>query len=358
MKIVIAIPTINPGGAEKQAALLAVSLNKGYEIHFVSFNGLENCSESILDLLNNAGVQIHYLDGSTLKKCKDFYRLLKDNSIDIAFNYITYCDVVGAIVEKLAGVKCILNGIRNSRLPIPKLIMEWFAHNFIADHTIYNSFSGAEFFERKGLNKKKTIVIPNSFPNISEPRERNNNCVKTIITVGRFEPQKDYETAIKAISELSKKRQDFKFIIIGHGRLELQIKKWVVEYGIMDLTTIYISPNNVQELLRNSDIYVSTSLYEGTSNSIMEAMNWSIPIVATNVGDNSRLIEDGKSGYLTSVGDYSVIAARLENLVENGDIRNNMGLFANSSLKRYSVEHFEFQYNKILQTITSNQMTC
>lgn len=54
MKIVIAIPTIKPGGAEKQAALLAASLNKDNEVHFFSFNGMKNHSERVLTILKNA----------------------------------------------------------------------------------------------------------------------------------------------------------------------------------------------------------------------------------------------------------------------------------------------------------------
>lgn len=351
MKIVIAIPTIKPGGAEKQAALLAASLNKGNEVHFFSFNGRKNHSESVLNMLKNANVETHYLEGSKWQKCKSFYRFLKENNVDVAFNYITYCDVVGAIVEKMAGVKRVFNGIRNSRLSTPKLIMEWFAHNFVADYTIYNCFSGAKYFESKGYRKSKTIVIPNCFPNISEPIERNNAGFKTIITVGRFEPQKDYETAIKAIAELKKSRKDFRFTIIGHGQLEQHIRNWVKEYGIDDITTIYIAPNNVQEILRAADIYISTSLFEGTSNSIMEAMNWSIPTVATNVGDNYKLIEDGKSGYLTAIGDYKALSERLAFLVENDEHRFVMGQCANRHLHDYSVERFEINYNEILKGV-------
>ena len=64
--------------------------------------------------------------------------------------------------------------------------------------------------------------------------------------------------------------------------LEAQIREWVELYGIKDRTDIHIKPNNVSELERNADIYISTSLFEGTSNSIMEALNWSLPVVATN----------------------------------------------------------------------------
>lgn len=81
--------------------------------------------------LENAHVQIHYLSGKNFVKWKEYYQLLKQQKIEIAFNYLTVCDVTGAMVEKLAGVKTVFNGIRNSRLAPVKTVLEWFAHNFL-----------------------------------------------------------------------------------------------------------------------------------------------------------------------------------------------------------------------------------
>ena len=231
MKIAILIPTIKPGGAEKQAALLAATLSEENEVHFVSLWGKKNLSVIVQKFLEDAHVQIHYLSGKNFGKWKEYYQLLKQQKIEIAFNYLTTCDVTGAMVEKLAGVKTVFNGIRNSRLAPAKTVLEWFAHNFFADYTIYNCQSGAKHFENLGFCKKKTIVIPNCFPNISKPIERTDKDIKTIITVGRFEPQKDYLTAIKTIADLRKTRQDFVFTIIGHGHIETQVRDWVEEYG-------------------------------------------------------------------------------------------------------------------------------
>ena len=183
MKIAILIPTIKPGGAEKQAALLAATLSEENEVHFVSLWGKKNLSVIVQKFLEDEHVQIHYLSGKSFGKWKEYYQLLKQQKIEMAFNYLTICDVTGAMVEKLAGVKTVFNGIRNSRLAPAKTVLEWFAHNFFADYTIYNCQSGAKHFENLGFCKKKTIVIPNCFPNISKPIKRTDKDIKTIITV-------------------------------------------------------------------------------------------------------------------------------------------------------------------------------
>lgn len=350
MKIAILIPTIKPGGAEKQAALLAATLCEENEVHFVSLWGKKNLSVVVQKFLEDAHVQIHYLSGKNFGKWKEYYQLLKQQKIEIVFNYLTACDVIGAIVEKLAGVNTVFNGIRNSRLAPVKTILEWFAHNLFADYTIYNCQSGAEYFESLGFCKKKNIVIHNCFPDISKPIKRVDKEIKTIITIGRFEPQKDYQTAIKAIAELRKSRQDFVFTIIGHGHIETQIREWVKMYGLTDYTQILIAPSNVQEILKAADIYLSTSLFEGTSNSIMEAMNWSIPVVATNVGDNYVLVEQNVSGFLTPVGDVDGLAKVMKILLSSHQMRLVMGQKGNENLYNFSLEKFKNNYNEILRT--------
>jgi glycosyltransferase involved in cell wall biosynthesis len=111
-----------------------------------------------------------------------------------------------------------------------------------------------------------------------------------------------------------------------------------------------LNPKNVQEILRSSDIYLSSSIFEGTSNSIMEAMNWSIPVVATNVGDNEYLVVNGCNGYLRPIGDAEGLAKSLACLIESIDKRNEMGQNGNSLLKdNFSEELFEQRYIGIIE---------
>ena len=148
MKIVILIPTIKPGGAEKQAALLARNINEEHEVHFIALYGRKDLSVTVLNYLNDANVSVHFLSGRLFNKWIELFQLIKYYRFDIAFNYLTLPDVIGSIVEKIAGVKKVFNGIRNSRLAPAKTMMEWFAHNFVADYTVYNCNSGADYFAK------------------------------------------------------------------------------------------------------------------------------------------------------------------------------------------------------------------
>ena len=349
--IAILIPTLKAGGAEKQAVLLASLLSKRFNVHVIILAGEQNVAFSKnIEIIESSNVKLHKLQGGTMAKYKALKALLKENNIDILFNYLTKPNIIGTIAGKKAGVKQIYNGIRNSRIDWWKLILERFAHNHYATATIYNCYSGEEYFSSKGLKKDKAIIIPNCFPNISEPIVREDKEVKHIVTVGRFVPQKDYKTIIHTIAELKELRQDFVMDIIGYGEEEQNIRGWIKEFEVEKYINIYIRPNNVQDIVRDADIYLSTSLFEGSSNSIMEAMNWSLPVVATNVGDNNHLVIDGVNGTLHPIGDAKGMAASIAKLLNNYELRREYGLASNKNLREnYSMEIFEKRYLKIIE---------
>ena len=348
--IAIFVSTLGSGGAEKQAALLASVLSKHYNVHFVALYGDMETSDFVMSILKKSEVNVYPLVGSQSKKFKEYASILRSNNVVCSFNYLTKCDFWGAIIAKRCGVKKVYNGIRNSKLDGYKNFLEWISHNFIASGTIFNCYSGEKAFRRKGFRESKCITIPNCFPNISAPLEKTDKGIVRIITVARFHPQKDYETAIKTIALLKKTCKNFVFDLCGYGVLEEQIRGWVKQYDIEDVVEFHIHPNNIPELLRQADIYISTSLFEGTSNSIMEAMNWCLPVVCTNVGDNDKLVLEGENGYLTEIGDAEQLATKLKTLITDRELRHRIGLKSNWHLREnYSMEVFEERYLRVIQ---------
>lgn len=348
--IAIVIPSLGAGGAEKQAALLAITLQKSYHVDIFLLHGIEGISPQNRALLEGSDVEVHQLRGTMLSKLFQLKRELKSRGVEFIFNYLTSCNVVGAIAGRMAGVKRIYGGIRNARVEWSKMVADRFIHNHVATGSIYNCYSGAEYFTTKGFKATRNVVIPNCFMNIAAPILREEREVKHIVTVGRFVPQKDYRTFIRTIASLGGLRSDFIVDVVGYGEEEQNIVAWIEEFGVEDRVNLYIKPDNVQDIIRDADIYLSTSLFEGTSNSIMEAMNWSLSVVATDVGDNSHLIVEGENGMLHPIGDVEGMAKSLDRLLSSTDMRNRMGANSNRHLRdNYTVELFEQRYIDLIE---------
>jgi glycosyltransferase involved in cell wall biosynthesis len=353
-KICVTINSLAEGGAEKQSLLLAASLQKNFETFVVILKDHPK-SHKHVDFIQSNNIPHVYLQGSLFQGLLQFYRFLKANNIDIIFSYLPRDTLIGAIIGKIAGVKYIFGGIRNSFVEYHKFLTLKYLHNYILDYSISNSYSGSDESIKRGFKKEKIFVIPNGIEPQPDFVERPNKNDIVITTIGRFVEQKDYLTSIKSISYLIQNlKPDAKIIykIIGHGSLQNQIEDWVKAYGISHCTEIVTNITNSMPILYESDIYLSTSLYEGVSNSIMEAMNCGLPIVATKAGDNDILVKNDINGFLVEQKAHIDIANKLFELVQSHGKRIEFGLNSyNIIINEFSTDRFSHRYIELIERL-------
>ena len=349
--IAIFVKNLTSGGEEKQAVLLAKALSTDYDVHFVVFNAAKT-HQKYLDMIHETPeVHLVLFNGGHLSRFRQLCSYIKGNNIELIFSYLTAANLYACLAGSITGAK-VVTGLRNAELPTGKLIADRFLTNHMATLTIANCYSGKENFIKHGFKEKKMHVVPNCCSDITPYGIKKDSDITAIITVGRFVEQKDYLTAIKSVAKAYKTHKDIRFSIIGFGKLEQEIRMWVKEEGIADITTILINPDNIPQYLSDADIYLSTSLFEGTSNSIMEGMNADLPIVATDVGDNSCLVKDGENGFLAKKKDYEALAQYLEELISNKNLRLQLGKKSKEMLSDcYSLRTFRDRYIQVIRKI-------
>lgn len=341
--------TLCSGGAEKQALLLFKVLNEKFNVWLVVYYGHQT-EEKYLESLRNSDVKVILLKGNHLMRCLAFFRFLRNNKIDFIFSYLLTTNLLNGIIGNLAGVKYRIGGIRSSKLDNNKIFIQRSLQNHINYKTIYNNFRGYNIYSGKGFDSKKAVVIPNCFELRTELTVRKQKNFITVLSVGRFHKAKDYETAIKAVSKI--KYKNFKYQIIGYGSLEKDIRNWIIEYSAQDCIELIINPDNINEYYRKADIYLQTSIFEGLSNTVLEAMSFYLPLVLTDVGDNDRLVVNSENGYLCDIGDIEQICQKLELLVNDYDKRIEFGLNSYQILKEnYSFEKFQNNYFNFIREL-------
>jgi len=351
--IVVFIPTLERGGAEKQAVMLTNALQKNFKIILVVWNGNLVAPNFKLYVEEN---KIHtvFLIGSLPLKFFHFYTLLRTAKVKFIFSFLASSNFFGALAGKLAGVSTIVGGIRNAEIPRFKLMLQMYLHNHLLDFTIFNNFAGKENLIKKGFHKNKCVVVPNCLELSTNKIVRENKQNVTIISLARFVPQKDFYTALQAIHYLVKKfnfnSTEIKYLIVGYGEQENKIYAWIKKLCLEKYVEVIVNPNNPLNLVKESDIFLSSSIFEGTSNSIMEAMAFSLPIVATDAGDNRFLVENNKNGFVSPIKDYEQLAINLERLIRNSKLRNEFGKFSYQKIKNeYSIANFRNKYLTLIE---------
>jgi len=361
--IYIITNSLNIGGAEKQSIMLANCLKEHYPTYLVVYYG-DQVDPRYNKMVDEYHIHTIWLAGSHLRKMFYLYNLFRKNRSSFIFSYLATANIINAIIGGLAGVKYRYGGIRSSQIYGWKLNLQKFLHNHLLTGSIFNNYEGQKYLCKLGFKEKKSIVIHNCIQVSSsvERRDTNLNSEIVILSVGRFTPEKDYNTALKAFrlmidSMLDKNNTNVvKYKLIGYGSLLEDIEKIVEELHLKNEVEILINPKNISNYFTQADIYLSTSIQEGLSNSIMEAMSFGLPVIATNVGDNRYLVVEGETGYLVPIRDADAISDKLIYLINNPDRLKEFGIKGYQHIRNnFSTEIFSQRYISLINSLTNGK---
>ena len=352
-KVVIFTQTLESGGAEKQAVMLANNLIEKYPIKLVVFYG-----DKISDRIENqitADVNLTLLQGTKIMRIIKLVKILKKSSPYIIFNYLLFPNLLGGFLNIFISNSISIGGIRSAVLDKKKIPFNRFAHNRLNKKTIFNNYSGYTRYTSQGFKKEKALLIPNAIEISVDQIIRKDKSIPNILSVGRFEEVKDYYTALKSIKGVHNYTKDFTYTIIGWGTLEEQIHKWIAELEIPnEIVNIVINPPHIEKYYMDADIYLQTSLFEGLSNTVLEAMSYSLPLIVTDVGDNNQLVHNEYNGFLVAVKDSDSIVNHLKMVLSDYKIRIKYGKNSYKIVKEnYSVEAMINKYSDLIKQLTN-----
>jgi len=348
--------TLKSGGAEKQSIYLANALKDHYKVVLIVYYG-DQTDPRMLALLEKNAYRVLKLKCNHFSKLLQLYRLFSHDKNAVIISYLFTTNVINAVIGKIAGLKIRIGGMRNSQYPPLKFFCQKLVCNHFLTCAIFNNAKGLEDLTSRGFRPEKSILIHNAIVFQNDPVCREQKDPVNILSVGRFIDQKDYITAFDAVAKLIHEKNlsnDVRYLIIGHGELEDELKTYVRQKGLEDHVEFVINPPSVDPYYRKADIFLSTSIFEGLCNTIMEAMEASLPVVATNVGDNDKLVTDGRTGFLTPVKDVRAISEKLFALYDNHDLRLQMGTNGYHHLKdNFSLETFREKYMTLIERLSN-----
>lgn len=279
------------------------------------------------------------------------------NQVDVIhvhlFPAIFYVSVL-QILKLIPNCKLILtehNTTNNRRNKFLGRIIDYFTY-ISYDKIISISKGAAEAFLKwqPSIEHKVQIINNGAHLIFDNCIVRKQKSTPIIISVGRLHKQKNYSTALNAISKI--KNLDFEYWIAGVGVLETKLKEQVNELGLSKKVKFLGYISDIPALLKKSDIFLIPSKWEGFGLAAVEAMNASLPCVVGNVPGLGDLInKDGEDAFLVAPSNENIIAQRLAQLIENKEFRNQMGKKAFTRSLIFGVDtmikHYMNLYKKI-----------
>lgn len=192
-----------------------------------------------------------------------------------------------------------------------------------SDCLVCQTQEAKEYFPKK--IQEKTVIIPNPImPNL--PKMFEGKRKKEIVNFCRIEKQKNLKLLVDAFEMLSKDYDDYKLVIYGDGAFKEELEKYINEKKLCKKIEINHFQQEIHKKIVDSCMFVSSSDYEGISNSMLEAMGIGLPTICTDCpcGGARMMIENNVNGILVPVRDSKAMYIAMKKIIENPEFAENL----------------------------------
>ncbi|WP_297521427.1 glycosyltransferase [uncultured Clostridium sp.] len=385
-KIGIIIPSLSDGGAEKVAANLSIIYKElGYEVYIILYENRVSFEHegTIIDLniKQRTGVGKIFKDYEIYSKLK---KVKKEYDFDVVISHLPKTDLLNCLTKK--NEKIITTIHNNIDIDYPNYMQKLFPYIIKKADLIASVSKVGEkcLVDRYGAKNVRTIYNPQLLDNIID---RGNEKIdeiseeilngEIIVNIGRVNIQKGQWHLIRAFSELVKNKPNAKLLLIGQGILEVNLKNLVKNLNIAENVLFLGFNKNPYKFIKQSNLYVGTSLYEGFGMTLVEAMTFGVPVISTDCISGPREIiapelfgkeinYDNVQTYgilVENFGDFDLLdnlkvsdsekalAKKIEYLLDNKEIYNELSLKVKERSKDFDYKNIKKIWKKELDNL-------
>ncbi|ONF49463.1 alpha-mannosyltransferase [Methylobacterium radiotolerans] len=172
----------------------------------------------------------------------------------------------------------------------------------------------------------------------------------TFVNVGRYDFQKGQDILIRAFARLYDRRKNIRLNLVGHGSDKGALAEQIHALDMSNVITLTYHPDNPQQALDTSDIFVATSRWEGWSLAICEALRCGLPVISTDCEFGpSDILVDQRLGRLVPPDDEDALVEAMDHYCENLIIEKSFSAFRKEHIDRYSPENVVHVHAKAIR---------
>lgn len=340
-KVLITVPTMSGGGAERVVAVI--------------LNNVDRDDLEIDLLLNERRSDEYHINGNVnifsidevrsknrvldvlryIKKIKRIRQVIKDGEYDIIVPFLhshvinTYIANVGLKSRFVFTVTGNVKYFKGLKSMILSKLQLYIARK--SDAVFLQTNEQKSFFSKRIHGK--CFVIPN--PVSSEMLDVDvfsKDEIKNVITAGRLVDVKNQEMLINSFAKV--KSKNIKLKIYGEGPLQKQLEAQIKSLNLQSNVFLMGRSEDMKDTLANADLFVLTSNVEGLPNALIEAMATGRPCISTNCKTGPLdIIDDGVNGIIVEVGNENALTNAIDYLLANVDKAREFAIKAKESAK-------------------------
>lgn len=322
------------GGSERQFTLLAGALPQGpFDVHLGCVRRRGKIPPGLKDLPEfRLGGNVFSL--RAWRSRVSLKRYLRERRIAIAHSFDLYSNLMLIPAARWAGVPVVIGSQRQLGDLLSPLQSAGQATLFrLCDYVVCNSRAAADRLQDRGLPARKLAVVPNMlsadvFDPVQPALPRESDRVRIGMVARMNHPVKNQPSFLRAAARLVQKFPQVEFVLVGDGPLRPGLEQMCEQLDLGRRMQFLGERHDIPAVLASLDISVLTSRSESLSNVILESMAAGLPVVATRVGGNASLVRNGQTGLLVPPDDEEKLAAALELLLTQPQLRLEYGQLA------------------------------
>lgn len=378
IKLLHIITHLPIGGAQDNTLLTLEKLDKNiYDITLLCGNSGKWISRA----QSIPGIEIYFVN-ELIRKIHFIYDIIalikiffyiKKHKFTFVHTHSSKAGFSGRIAAKLAGVPFIIHTIHGFPFhdymnPMKKnfyILLERFLAKLSSQLITVSKLNLKKAVrlkiakQEKFINIYSGIVFENFDKKINRQKKREalhiDSNTKVISLIGRLSRQKAPQYLLKAVPAIISQNSDVLFLLVGDGELKKTLIKLTRMLNIEDYVRFLGFRDDIPEILKITDIFVLTSLWEGLGRSLTEAMFMGKPVIATKVEGVPEIVRHEQTGLLITPKDYTEIAQSIIRLLENPKFAKQLGSKAHTLVsKNFSAENMviaiDSLYKKMLKS--------
>ncbi len=319
-KILFVTTGLAYGGAETQLKELAIRLKRrGWSVRIASMLP----PAAYVDELQQAGIPIDNLH--MRRKVPDpralfrLARIIREWRPEVVHAHMVHANLLARLTRLLAPVPALICTVHSIDEGGWRRERAYQLTDWLCNLTTQVSRAGLERYVRvKAVTAHKILYIPNGVdlsrftPDWQQRHlkrhERGLQDGFIWLAAGRMEPPKNYPLMLVAFHKVSRQFPQARLLIIGDGSLRSAIEHYIAEMGLEQAVRLLGVRQDVPDWMQIADAYVMSSAWEGMPMVLLEAHASGLPIVCTDVGGCSEIVQHGVSGFLVPPGDADALA--------------------------------------------------
>jgi L-malate glycosyltransferase len=357
IKVCFIVGTLGRGGAERQLLFMLRALkNCGISAKVLCLTKGESYEQEIRSL----GVPVDWIGESENRGLRllEIIKNLRKDRADILQSSHFYTNIYAGLAGKILKIPSI-GAIRSD------LHSELKFHGFLGAYQISLPaflIANSELAHRRAIENGRSFEKIEFVRNVVEAetcgsKTDANSSVK-ILFVGRLDKNKHPERFVELAAILIEKfpKLDLQFQIAGDGVLRKELETMAQKLNLSSEKLKFLGVcSDMNEVYKQADMLISTSEREGTSNVILEAMAYGLPIVATNVGGTPDILKEDR-GILVEPGDEDELVKATAELISDDKLRSRLGTNGRKYVEEnHSLESLEQQLTHIYTNLISKK---